>query len=142
MNEIKKHWHLYILKLEQGKYYVGITTKFPEERYREHARNIRAAGWTRLHKPLRLFDKQDLGFATKEFAEKRENLITLKYMKKYGINNVRGGKYCDTEDYVVEGRKFYRRDVWNFRQTAVAVVVVLMAMLCFVSIALIEALRS
>jgi predicted GIY-YIG superfamily endonuclease len=31
-----KKWWLYVLKLERGKYYVGITSKTPERRFYEH----------------------------------------------------------------------------------------------------------
>lgn len=66
----KKHWRLYILKLEQGKYYVGITTKDPERRFLEHKNNIRSAAWTRKYKPIKILQAKYLGLVTQERAEK------------------------------------------------------------------------
>lgn len=94
-----KNWWLYVLKLEQGKYYVGITTKTPELRMKEHIDGIRAAYWTQKYKPIELFYTENLGHITKETAEYIENLITRKYMRQYGLNNVRGGDLTKTEDY-------------------------------------------
>lgn len=94
-----KRWHLYILALENDKWYVGITSKTPEERFVEHRLGKRASYWTMKHKPLGIEKTEDLGVVSKEHAEIYENKITRSLMKERGINNVRGGDLRATEEY-------------------------------------------
>lgn len=101
-----------MLKLENDKWYVGITTKPPQERFEEHRSNIRAAAWVRLHRPIELSSSKSLGRISSQLAKRRENYETLRLMRKYGINNVRGGEYTELDDYVVLGKWFYRQDVY------------------------------
>ena len=112
MNNNQKHWSLYVLRLEQGKWYVGITTKDPKVRYEEHRNNIRAAAWTRTYQPIELVDSIRLGYISEKSAKRREDGATIIHMRKYGINNVRGGQYTELDDYVIIGRRFFRKDVW------------------------------
>ncbi len=42
-DEQNKHWWLYVLKLEQGKWYIGITSQTPEKRFYEHKIGRRSA---------------------------------------------------------------------------------------------------
>ena len=76
---------IYVLKCEQDKYYVGKTTRLVEERFQEHIYN--PCAWTRKYPPLVIIQK----FESKNDFD--EDIITLEYMKKYGIKNVRGGTY-------------------------------------------------
>lgn len=99
--ENKKRWWLYILALENGKWYVGITSKTPEERFAEHKLGKRAAYWTMEHKPLNIELVEDLGIVSQAHAEVYENKITRNLMKERGLNNVRGGDLRDTGDYTV-----------------------------------------
>ena len=77
---------IYVLKLQQGKYYVGRTAKPIEERYEEHCRGL-GSSWTRKYPPVSIYDQINTSDAYQEDTE------TLKCMKKYGIENVRGGPY-------------------------------------------------
>jgi hypothetical protein len=80
---------IYILQLNQGKYYVG-KTKNPKFRLVSHFKNGGCA-WTKKYKPqqiIALFPDCD------DFDEDK---FTLKYMSKYGIDNVRGGSFCRSE---------------------------------------------
>jgi len=117
MDKNVRHWHLYVLKLEDSKYYVGITSKSVEERYEEHIRGFGGAAWTRLHKPLGVHDQRDLGFISEKRAKNFEDRVTRKYIRKYGIDNVRGGDLSITEDMLVQfGYPITKRD-WKTVKT-------------------------
>lgn len=77
---------LYVLKLQQGKYYIGKTNKPIEERYEEHLRGLGSA-WTKKYPPVGIHYQVNTSDPFQETSE------TLKCMKKYGIENVRGGAY-------------------------------------------------
>lgn len=109
----RQYW-LYVLRCNGAKWYVGITTKTPEVRFAEHRYNIRAAGWTRMHKPIEIFDRRDLGFVSKEEAENAENRAVRKYIQKYGLNNVRGGNISQTSRYSVFANRLFSQDQWEW----------------------------
>lgn len=77
---------VYVLKLEKGKYYVGKTSDV-EKRFREHRTGYRASSWTRKYKPT------DIAEVLEDADPLDEDKITVKYMMKHGIDNVRGGPY-------------------------------------------------
>ncbi len=111
--KIKKHYWLYVLKLEQHKYYVGITAKTPERRYEQHRNGYMAAQWTRKYKPLNLFDKKDLGYVTIADAERYENKVVRTYIAKYGYNNVRGGDLSYNAEFVKRFGWYIVKDDWK-----------------------------
>ena len=80
---------IYILQLEENKYYIGKTTNL-QKRLSQHYLSI-GASWTTMFKPIRLLEFFD------DCDDFDEDKYTLKYMKKYGINNVRGGSFCEIE---------------------------------------------
>lgn len=75
---------IYILELENNKYYIGKTTN-PEFRIESHF-NSSGSVWTRLYKPIKLLDL----IRGDDYDEDKYTRI---YMDRYGINNVRGGSY-------------------------------------------------
>ena len=77
--------NIYILKLDQGKYYVG-KTKNVAQRYQEHLQG-QGSAWTRKYKPVKLDTVIE---NASPFDEDKQVKI---YMAKYGIQNVRGGTY-------------------------------------------------
>ena len=77
--------YIYVLKLNKGKYYVGKTTDVMK-RYTEHC-NGGGSSWTSMYPPVSLIESKVL------ISHHDENNITKDMMKKYGINNVRGGSY-------------------------------------------------
>lgn len=89
--ETKRYW-LYALRLEKGKYYIGITSlKDPNSRIKQHVNGFGGAKWTHRYKPIASAEKPiSLGNVTKAAAEILEHQRTMQYMKKYGYNNVRG----------------------------------------------------
>jgi hypothetical protein len=76
---------IYTLKLVENKYYVG-KTHDPNFRLESHF-NVEGSQWTKIYKPIQLFELKP------DCDDFDEDKITLKYMNKYGIDNVRGGTY-------------------------------------------------
>jgi predicted GIY-YIG superfamily endonuclease len=76
---------VYVLKLEDDKYYVGRTCDY-ERRVREHFEG-RGSAWTQMYKPLELYEllEVETGF--------EEDMVVKEMMSLYGIDNVRGGSY-------------------------------------------------
>ena len=94
-NNKKPLFYLYILELEQDKFYVGKSLK-PLNRTGEHLASTllndtscAGAGWTRMYPPNKILD------VIISYDEFDEDMTTLRYMKKYGIDNVRGGSFCE-----------------------------------------------
>ncbi len=76
---------LYILLLEQGKFYVGYTNRPNGARFLEHFSG-NGAGWTKRYKPIEVIE-------FREGTEADEDELTLEMMRKYGWYNVRGGRW-------------------------------------------------
>lgn len=90
---------VYVLTLEQGKYYVGKSNNV-QKRYREHLTGYKSSYWTRKYKPTgieRVYSDCD---------PLDEDKITVEYMMLHGINNVRGGPFVsiklsqETKDHI------------------------------------------
>ena len=78
--------YIYVLKLENNKYYVGKTTN-PQFRLENHFCST-GAEWTKKYTPLKLHELRP------DQSNHDEQRITQEYMTKYGIDNVRGGPWC------------------------------------------------
>ena len=76
---------IYILRLQEGRYYVGKTTNV-KRRYRDHI-NGKNCPWTSIYKPIEII------FCRPIKTVNDVNNVTKICMKKYGIDNVRGGIY-------------------------------------------------
>lgn len=81
---------IYILKLQSDKWYVGKTDDF-ERRIEEHLLG-KGCEWTKKY-PLTDIDNV-VQCSTDPYDEDK---FTLKLMAEQGINNVRGGIYCQME---------------------------------------------
>lgn len=79
---------IYVLNLVQNKFYIGKTDK-PKFRLDSHFKNGGCA-WTKKYKPIQI-----LGLFP-DCDDFDEDKYTLKYMSKYGVDNVRGGSFCQT----------------------------------------------
>jgi Zinc knuckle len=77
---------IYVLFLEQQKWYIGFTSRIHGERFDEHFSG-NGAEWCKIYKPIQLMEIMDGSLED-------EDKITLNYMRKYGWWNVRGGSYC------------------------------------------------
>ena len=80
---------IYIIQLEQEKYYIGKTNN-PHFRLESHF-NSNGSEWTKIYKPIRLLELKP------NCDDYDEDKITRQYMDKYGINNVRGGSFVSVK---------------------------------------------
>lgn len=79
--------YIYVLKLEYNKFYVGKTVS-PINRVNNHF-DVKGSAWTRKFKPVDIIE------IIPNCDELDEDKYTLKYMKEKGIQNVRGGTFCN-----------------------------------------------
>lgn len=121
----RRHWTLYVLRLEQNKWYVGITSHTTQHRFQQHVRGY-GSNWTRKYKPIEVFDTKDLGNCDIAQAELFEGRATRKYMEKYGDNNVRGGDLTSTEEYIRRFGYLYPKDTWNIITGIILLLVVIL----------------
>ena len=84
--ENSKQFYIYVLELVDGKYYVGKTHHL-NDRIRGHLFNS-GATWTKIYPPIK-FEKI---YVLNDVLD--EDKIVKRYMQTKGINNVRGGAYC------------------------------------------------
>jgi len=87
--------YIYVLFLEQDKYYVGRSLK-PMARTGDHLASTifdgklcKGSAWTRMYPPTKILE---VNASYDEFDEDR---YTIKYMRDKGIDNVRGGSFCE-----------------------------------------------
>ena len=76
---------VYVLKLKQGKYYVGYTDDL-DVRLANHKLGL-GSKWTQTYRLERVFKLYS------NMTVKDEDRITLEMMKKFGYENVRGGSW-------------------------------------------------
>jgi hypothetical protein len=80
---------IYVLELEDKKYYIG-KTKDPDSRIDQHF-NLSGSQWTKKYKPKNILE------IIPNCDNFDEDKYTLKYMEKFGIDNVRGGTFCEVK---------------------------------------------
>jgi len=80
---------IYVIECINKKYYVGKTNDIIR-RFEEH-KSGRGSAWTSKYKPIRLISCRP------QVSKHDENNETKDLMKKYGIENVRGGSYTQIE---------------------------------------------
>jgi hypothetical protein len=83
--------YIYVLQLENTsggyKYYIGKTND-PKRRLVEHC-NSEGSSWTKIYKPIKIIKIYP------NCSDFDEDKYTLEYMSLYGIDNVRGGSFCN-----------------------------------------------
>jgi hypothetical protein len=84
--------NIYILELKNNKYYIGKTNN-PTFRLEQHFNSEPRSGsaWTKKYNPIRVIE------IIPNCDDFDEDKWTLKYMSMHGINNVRGGSFCQIE---------------------------------------------
>lgn len=80
---------IYVLSLEWDKFYVGKTENI-EFRIDQHF-DSNGSVWTRKYKPKSVVE------IIQDCDDFDEDKYTIKYMERYGIENVRGGSFCRLE---------------------------------------------
>lgn len=89
---INARTHIYKMDLENGKKYIGKTTNF-KRRMKQHYSG-KGAKVTQKFKPVKSTIVDTVpGF----LADRAEQNCTDACIDKYGYNNVRGGKYCNSK---------------------------------------------
>lgn len=127
--EITRRYWLYVLRLEQGKYYIGTTTKKnPQDRIRMHG-SFYGAKWTQKYKPEETIELRDLGILKRVDAEKEEKKITLEYIGKFGQDNVRGGDLNYSGKYFKRFGRFIIEDDWRTITLVTLLLVVILFLL-------------
>jgi predicted GIY-YIG superfamily endonuclease len=104
-NETLKKQMLFVLKLENERYFIGKSIDFYKA-LRKHEKG-NASKWTKLNKPIDVIETIELNEENSlEIQDKLDSLVQ-KYFNKYGIKNVRGGRYSiiDTEAHI---KKVYK----------------------------------
>jgi predicted GIY-YIG superfamily endonuclease len=87
------NWFVYVLKLQDDKYYIGIAID-PKKRFLEHQLQTKdCSNWCKKYKALEIIELIDTEFKAMKDATLLEDIYTLKYIEKYGFENVRGGRY-------------------------------------------------
>lgn len=76
---------VYVLELDQGKFYVGRTDDL-DRRLDQH-RSGKGSAWTKMYKMIGVLETYETG------SRFYEDMITKEMMFKHGIDNVRGGSY-------------------------------------------------
>lgn len=87
--QLSDMWFVYVLALENNKYYVGRTNNVNSDIERHKAGEF--CEFTRINKPMNSFE---FDVSTSTFDE---DCMVKKYMSTDGINNVRGGSYSSLE---------------------------------------------
>ena len=73
-------FYVYVLRsLKNGKHYVGLTSKTPEERLRQH--HSGSSQWSRQNGPLQLI--YDEAFDDKKSAQRRETFLKSGHGRSY-----------------------------------------------------------
>lgn len=108
----KKYW-LFILQLEQDKYYVGVTARDVSKRVSKHQHGFMGVKRTKHYKPLKILDKKNLGVITFDSTEKYETRVTIKYIKRYGVNNVRDGLLTYEANYTYRFGRYFKDDDYS-----------------------------
>ena len=79
---------IYALELVGNKYYIGKSTNVTD-RFAQHVSG-NGSEWTKMFEPIRIIEQRQI-----QNTHDEDNM-TLDYMRKYGIHNVRGGTWSQT----------------------------------------------
>lgn len=100
-SELMSEMCFYILALQDGCFYVGISSN-PSIRMKQHDLG-KGAVWTSTHPPIGAVESRIREVKDMRDAEQIEDLITIEMMVKHGWRKVRGGHFCRIEESALEG---------------------------------------
>lgn len=89
-----RQFQLYALRLETGKFYVGMTAYWDAQKRMDEHLNGKGAKWTSMYLPIEIIETRQLGEVYESQAAKAENDMTVEYMLEHGTEIVRGGDMC------------------------------------------------
>ena len=95
---------IYILKLQDSKYYVGKTNDV-QKRFEQHVKGS-GASWTKTHRPVSIVKTIP---SSSPFDEDK---YVKECMAKYGVENVRGGSYSAME-LSDEEYSLLTKEIWS-----------------------------
>ena len=84
----------YVLRLEEDRWYVGVTTQL-KHRIDQHFSG-KGAKWTQQFSPIEVYEL---------YNGDQEELVTEKYMEQHGYGMVRGGSYTMVSDLTPKAMK-------------------------------------
>ena len=126
----KKHYWIYVLELNDGKYYVGVTSqRNADGRIEQHKNGFFSAQWVKKYGYKNTMQVHDLGLTTLEEAEQVEMRLTFDMMKQYGADNVRGGKANYSGKYFSRFGYLFREDDWKALTTVTFLMLVIVYLL-------------
>jgi hypothetical protein len=96
--------YIYVLRLHSNKYYIGKTNN-PKFRMQTHY-DSNGSEWTKKYKPITIHE------LIPDCDNFDEDKITIKYMEKYGIDNVRGGTFSQI-NLTDENVNIIKRMIWS-----------------------------
>lgn len=82
---------LYVLRLEHGCWYIGMSRNV-DRRFKAHQKGKTI--WTKENKPLEIAEVRETGLTSDSEAATLEDELTIEYARRYGVDKVRGGGYC------------------------------------------------
>jgi len=100
--------YVYILQLEEKRFYVG-TTYNPQFNMLRHF-NAAGTPWTSKYAPIKIIE------FIPECDKYDEDKYVRKYMTKYGIDRVRGGSFCD--EVLPDAMRCMMKDMIHASETA------------------------
>ena len=95
----RAHHTVYVLELENGRFYVGSTGRQGRDkarRFQEHLSPRGGSIWTKIHRAIRVTEEYSV---PRKYVLGFESLVTAQLMKKFGPNNVRGAQFSDPRDF-------------------------------------------
>ena len=95
---------IYALKLAGNKFYIG-KTEDPQFRLETHFSQYGGSAWTKKYKPFQIHE------IIPDQSDHDEQRVTQEYMNKYGIDNVRGGPWCNIK--LTDGEKKMIQKILN-----------------------------
>ncbi len=87
--------YVFILELEQRKFFVGFTTNIFLAIINEY--NALGSPWTKKYKPIKLLKVYRVDSKSKDSRRQLINSFVIRYMKKYGFTDVRGGDFFNLD---------------------------------------------